>query len=64
MVGRYVDRLERRDGRWRIAVRHGTAELAFTADARLLQSRFFTSQGYEGGTRDRTDLSYTRPLVP
>jgi ketosteroid isomerase-like protein len=62
MCGRYVDRLERRDGTWRIAVRHATVEVAFTADARLLQSKFFTAQGYERGTRDRTDLSYRRPL--
>jgi hypothetical protein len=62
MCGRYVDRLERRDGRWGIAVRRATVELAFTADSRLLQSPFFTSQGYETGTRDRTDLSYDRPL--
>jgi hypothetical protein len=64
MCGRYVDRLERRDGQWRIAVRRSTVELAFTADARLLQSRFFTEQGYEHGTRDRSDLSYLRPLTP
>ena len=63
MCGRYVDRLERRDGRWRIAVRRATVELAFTADARLLQSSFFQAQGYEHGTRDRSDLSYQRPLT-
>jgi len=62
MCGRYVDRLERREDRWRIAVRRATVELAFTADARLLQSPYFTSQGYERGTRDRGDLSYQRPL--
>jgi ketosteroid isomerase-like protein len=64
MCGRYVDRLERRDGTWRIAVRHGTVELAYTADARLLQSPYFTSQGYEHGERGRSDLSYMRPLQP
>jgi hypothetical protein len=62
MCGRYVDRLERRDGVWRIAVRHATVELAYTASAQLLQSRFFTAQGFEHGHRDRTDLSYERPL--
>jgi hypothetical protein len=62
MCGRYIDRLERRDGAWRIAVRHATVELAYSADARLLQSPFFTSQGYEHGARDRGDLSYARPL--
>jgi ketosteroid isomerase-like protein len=63
MSGRYIDRLERRDGVWRIAVRRATVELAVSADARLLQSRFFTEQGYPRGTRDRRDLSYERPLV-
>jgi hypothetical protein len=62
MCGRYVDRLERRDGRWRIAVRRATVEVAFTADARLLQSRYFLERGYERGSRDRSDLSYERPL--
>jgi ketosteroid isomerase-like protein len=62
MCGRYVDRLERRDGRWRIAVRRATVEVAFTADARLLESKYFVAQGYESGTRDRSDLSYQRPL--
>lgn len=64
MCGRYVDRLERRNGIWQIAVRRATVELAFTADARLLQSKYFTSQGYTHGTRDHTDASYDRPLTP
>jgi hypothetical protein len=63
MCGRYLDRLERREGTWRIAVRRATVELAYTADARLLQSSFFQAQGYEHGVRDRTDPSYDRPLA-
>ena len=63
MCGRYLDRLERRDGVWHIATRRATVELAYTADARLLQSSFFRAQGYEQGTRDRTDPSYDRPLT-
>jgi hypothetical protein len=62
MSGRYIDRLERRDGTWRIAVRRATVDLAFTADARLLQARAFKSQGYPKGLRDENDLSYQRPL--
>lgn len=62
MCGRYLDRLERRDGRWKIAVRRSTVELAFTADAALLKSRFFTDQHYVTGSRDRTDPSYHHPL--
>jgi hypothetical protein len=61
--GRYIDRLERRDGIWKIAVRRSTVELMFTADASLLQSEPFQDQGYPRGTRDRRDLSYLRPLT-
>ncbi|MFF0014945.1 nuclear transport factor 2 family protein [Streptomyces sp. NPDC005374] len=60
--GRYLDRLERREGRWRIALRRSTVEVMFTADASVLRSPFFTAQGYLKGTRDRTDLAYQRPL--
>lgn len=60
--GRYLDRLERRDGQWRIALRRSTVEVMFTADASVLQSSFFKEKGYLRGTRDRRDLSYDRPL--
>jgi len=60
--GRYLDRLERRDGTWKIALRRSTLELMLTADASLLQTRFFKEQGYIKGTRDRSDPSYARPL--
>ncbi len=62
ITGRYIDRLERRDGQWRIAVRRSTVEGMFLSDARVLQSSFFTDKGYLVGTRDRSDLSYERPL--
>ena len=62
MSGRYVDRLERRDGTWRIVERRSTVEWAVTGDARILQSSFFKEQGYPKGTRDRRDPSYDRPL--
>lgn len=60
--GRYLDRLERRNGTWRIAVRRSTLELMLTADASMLQSPFFKDQGYIRGTRDHDDPSYARPL--
>ena len=60
--GRYIDRLERRDGEWKIALRRSTVELMFTADASILQTPAFTAQGYPRGTRDRRDPSYQRPL--
>jgi SnoaL-like domain len=62
ITGRYIDRLERRDGAWRIAVRRSTVEGMFLADARVLQSPFFAEKGYLVGTRDHRDLSYERPL--
>jgi hypothetical protein len=60
--GRYVDRLERRDGEWKLLVRRATAEWLFNADASFLHSRMFKAQGYVKGTRDKRDLSYERPL--
>lgn len=60
--GRYLDRLERRDGEWRIALRRSTVEVMFSADASVLRSPFFTEQGYIKGTRGRGDLSCRRPL--
>jgi ketosteroid isomerase-like protein len=63
ITGRYLDRLERRGGQWRIAVRRSTVEGMFLADARVLQTTFFKEQGYLVGTRDRHDLSYQRPLT-
>jgi hypothetical protein len=62
MTGRYIDRLERRDGTWRISVRRSTVEASFAADASILQNPFFVQQGYIRGTRERSDLSYFRPL--
>lgn len=61
--GRYVDRLERREGRWAIAVRRSTVEVMFLADASVLQSSFFKDTGYPVGTRGHDDLSYQRPLL-
>ncbi|RBM21876.1 hypothetical protein DI005_08840 [Prauserella sp. PE36] len=61
IAGRYLDRLEKRDGVWRIALRRSTVELMFTADASVLRTEFFQRQGYPSGTRDRKDLSYQRP---
>jgi hypothetical protein len=61
--GRYLDRVERRHGEWRIALRRSTVEVMFTADASVLQSSFFANQHYVKGTRDKNDLSYQRPLL-
>lgn len=63
MNGRYLDRLERRDGAWRIAVRRSTVDAVVTGDASMLSHPFFGQQGYPRGTHDRRDPSYERPLT-
>lgn len=55
--GRYIDRLERRDGIWRIALREATVEWTFGVDAPASQT-----MGYPPGSRDKNDPSYQRPL--
>ena len=60
MGGRYLDRLERRDGAWGIALRRCTIEWALTGDGSLLRSGAF--EGFLKGKWDGSDLSYTRPL--
>lgn len=62
MNGRYLDRLERRDGAWRIALRRSTVDAVITGDASMLGHPFFRQQGYLRGARDRSDVSYQRPL--
>jgi hypothetical protein len=58
--GRYIDRLERRDGQWKIVLRKVYIDWRANADA----SAFAKPFGYPAGTQDRTDPSYERPLMP
>ena len=58
--GRYLDRLERRDGVWRIAVRRCTLEWTMNGDTSAIDSGAFG--GFIKGTQDRSDPSYARPL--
>lgn len=60
--GRYIDRLEKRDGRWKIALRRTTVDVLLSGDARILNAPIFHDQGYAKGMRDKTDISYQRPL--
>jgi 3-phenylpropionate/cinnamic acid dioxygenase small subunit len=58
--GRYLDRFERRDGEWRIAKRVVVHEWHSHLDFAPMRQ----SSGVEHWTRrDRSDLSYTRPLA-
>src|SRR5581483_11030852 len=56
--GRYIDRFERRDGEWRIALRRLVMDFSATGDG----SSFDDADGYPRGRPDRTDVSYLRPL--
>ena len=57
--GRYLDRLERRNGEWRIALRRVIMDWRFRADSGpWIRGR----RGYPAGTWDKNDLSYMRPL--
>lgn len=60
--GRYVDRLEKSDGVWRIALRRSTVDLLLSGDAKILSTPMFKDQGYTKGLRDKRDVSYQRPL--
>ena len=60
--GRYIDRLERRAGRWKIALRRATVDVVLAGDASILKHPAFTAQGYTKGIRDKRDVSYQRPL--
>lgn len=57
--GRYVDRFERREVGWRIAVRVVIADWTFEADASGTSALVASSKG----RRSKEDPSYERPLV-
>jgi len=56
-TARYIDRLERRNGEWRIAHREGLMDFVFTVPTHENHPNVAT------GKRDRTDRSYARPLT-
>ena len=60
--GRYVDRLEKTGGTWRIALRRCTVDVVLTGDSAIMQTELFKRYGMIKGTRDKTDISYSRPL--
>lgn len=61
--GRYIDRLERRDGEWKIALRRSTVDTLIAGDASILHHPMFVAQGYSKGMRDTSDVSYQRPVT-
>jgi len=58
--GRYVDRLEKRDGEWRIAVRRLVLDFYYEAKGSVFGTP--AQLEYAKGTWDRSDISYERPL--
>ena len=61
--GRYIDRLERRGGTWKIALRRCTVDVLIAADAEILEMPQFKAGGYIKGERGAGDASYSRPLT-
>jgi hypothetical protein len=62
--GRYIDRLEKRDGEWRIAFRHNVIEWSGMQQGMELPFADVTDLNGNGApARDRSDISYRRPLV-
>jgi len=59
IAGRYVDRLSRRDGEWRIAMRVVLPEWGAALDSSKME-RIFVNK--HRGSRDAADPTYERPL--
>jgi hypothetical protein len=64
-IGRYVDRFERREGRWAIAARACISECVNSIEeATLPGGSRRDAHRFHPSTRDRSDISYQRPLTP
>lgn len=62
--GRYVDRLERRDNEWKIALRTNIIEWSVAPDAMPVPFGDLPGIDRNGkGERSRADISYIRPLT-
>ena len=62
LAGRYIDKLERRNGEWKISLRRCTVEVGMTADAAFMNTAYFREMGFLKGLRDTNDVWYQRPL--
>lgn len=60
--GRYLDRLEKRNGEWRMLVRRCTIELTADADGSWIHSA--AVKGFLKPQWSHEDPSYERPIVP
>ena len=59
--GRYLDRMERRNGEWRIALRRTTVEMSLQGGTEFARSKAVA--GFVRGEWSRSDPSYARPLT-
>lgn len=60
--GRYIDRMEKREGTWAIVLRRCTVDLLIAGDASILTLPQFKEGGFIKGVRGEGDVSYQRPL--
>lgn len=60
-MGRYLDRLEKRNGEWRMLTRRCTIEMTADADASWVHSKFV--KGFLKGLWSKEDPSYERPFI-
>jgi hypothetical protein len=63
LAGRYLDRLVKEDGQWRIALRRCTLEVGLVGDAMIMNTDYLRDMGFLKGLRDHSDVSYQRPLT-
>ena len=63
LAGRYIDRLERRNGEWKIVLRRATVEVAMEGKAILPNGRTPPGSRYLKGDRGHNDPSYQRTLT-
>jgi hypothetical protein len=63
---RYIDRLDRRNGEWRVSVREAIPHFYLRGESHFdtLADLYWRPEGCWLGTRDKRDPSYRRPLTP
>lgn len=62
LCGRYLDKLEKIDGKWQIVLRRCTVEVGINADSSFMNSDYFKNMGFLKGLRNKDDIFYQRPL--
>ncbi|MEO6092266.1 MAG: nuclear transport factor 2 family protein [Novosphingobium sp.] len=60
LIGRYIDRFERRNGEWRIALRRTIVDTSLLGESSFLQTPMVA--GFPKGLWTKQDPSYQRPI--